>query len=55
MSIPDLPPNCNSWIVVNRATNQAALETSSRDLLEKINLKNYKIVTALDWLVSLNA
>jgi len=53
-AIPDLEPNCGSWIVVRRATGEAVLETYSRQVAEAINQDRYEVVTALSWLQSLN-
>ena len=53
-AVPDLEPNCGSWIVVRRATGEAVLETYSRQVAEAINQDRYEVVTALSWLQSLN-
>lgn len=53
-SVPDLEPDCGSWVVVRRATGEAVLETYDRKVAEAINQERYKVVTALSWLQSLN-
>ena len=52
--IPPLPHHCNSWIIVDRATGAAVLETWQRSVAEKINHSRYQVRTALDHLASLN-
>lgn len=53
MAVPDLEPNCGSWIVVDRRTGRAVLETFERRTAEAINQEHYRVVTALAWLQSL--
>ena len=53
--IPELEPRCGSWIVVDRDTGRAVLETFSRRTAEAVNQQRYRVVTALQWLQSLNA
>jgi hypothetical protein len=45
----------NSWIVVNRTTGEAILETFSEKVTAAINTKNYQVLTAYDYLCNLNA
>ena len=53
-TVPDLPPNCNSWIVRDRKTGRAVHETWQREVAESINQEKYEVVTALEHLQSLN-
>ena len=48
--VPVLPAGCNSWIIVNRATGEAVLETWSRDVAALVNVDRYEVRTALDHL-----
>jgi len=45
----------NSWIVVNRLTGEAVLETWSEKVTQAINTKKYQVMTAYDYLRNLNA
>ena len=45
----------NSWIVVNRSTGEAILETFSEKVTAAINTKKYQVMTAYDYLCNLNA
>ena len=45
----------NSWIVVNRTTGEAILETFSEKVTAAINTKKYQVMTAYDYLCNLNA
>ena len=54
MNIPNLEPHCGSWIVSDRATGIAVLETFQRSVAEKINQDRYTVKTALQHLVELN-
>jgi hypothetical protein len=45
----------NSWIVVNRSTGEAVLETFSEKVTAAINTKKYQVMTAYDYLCNLNA
>jgi hypothetical protein len=45
----------NSWIVVNRSTGEAILETFSEKVTQAINTKNYEVLTAYDYLCNLNS
>jgi hypothetical protein len=45
----------NSWIVVNRSTGEAVLETFSEKVTAAINTKKYQVMTAYDYLCKLNA
>ena len=40
----------NSYIVVSLATGKPVLETWNRKLTEAINLDNYRVYTAHEWL-----
>jgi hypothetical protein len=45
----------NSWIVVNRTTGEAVLETWSEKVTAAINTKKYQVMTAYEYLCNLNA
>ena len=45
----------NSWIVVNRQTGEAVLETFSEKVTQAINTKKYQVLTAYEYLCKLNA
>jgi hypothetical protein len=45
----------NSWIIVNRSTGEAVLETFSEKVTAAINTKKYQVMTAYDYLCNLNA
>lgn len=51
--VPDLPHHCGSWIVVDRETHVAVLETFQRSVAESINQERYEVLTALDYLSNL--
>lgn len=44
----------NSWIIVNRKTGEAILETFSEKVTAAINTKKYQVMTAYDYLCNLN-
>jgi hypothetical protein len=52
--VPILPAGCNSWVIVDRATGEAVLETWSRDVAALVNVDRYEVRTALDHLQRLN-
>lgn len=52
--VPILPAGCNSWIIVDRATGEAVLETWSRDVAARVNVDRYEVRTALVHLQRLN-
>jgi hypothetical protein len=54
MTIPDLESHCGSWIIIDRTTGKPVLETFERRIAEAINQERYEVLTALQWLVSLN-
>lgn len=43
-----------SWIIEDRATGKPVLETWNFELVQFVNLKRYRVWTALAWLVELN-
>ena len=51
--IPDLEPRCGSWIASKDGL--AVAEVWTREDAEKLAHMGYKIMTAMQWLVSLNA
>jgi hypothetical protein len=44
-----------SWIIVSKASGEAVMETFSRKVADAVNLEKFTVMTALDYLVSLNA
>lgn len=44
----------HSWIIVNRSTGEAILETFSEKVTKAINTKKYQVMTAYDYLCQLN-
>ena len=52
--VPELEPHCNSWVIVNRATGKAVLETRNRSVVIAVNEAAYEVLTALQWLVRIN-
>lgn len=44
--IPPLGDNENSWIIVNRETGEAVLETSQESVARKVNQAKYEVLTA---------
>jgi hypothetical protein len=44
----------NSWIVVNKVTGEAILETWSEKVTQAINTKKYQVMTAYDYLCGIN-
>lgn len=54
MNIPELEHHCGSWIIVDRQTGKAVLETFNRKTAEAVNQDKYKVLTALQYLTSLN-
>lgn len=52
--IPPLEHHCGSWIVIDRRTGEAVLETFSRAIAEKINQDRYEVLTTLSYLIRLN-
>lgn len=44
----------NSWIIINRATGNAILETFSEKYAKSINAEKYEVLTAIEYLVQLN-
>lgn len=55
MNVPDCEPWCNSWVVVSKATGKPVLETWSQAVAEKVNGDAYTVLTAHQWLVSINS
>jgi hypothetical protein len=44
-----------SWVIVNKQTNQAVLETFNKALLPHVNTNKYKAMPIYDYLVQLNS
>lgn len=45
---------CNSWVIVHRTTGEAILETYNPRVVAAINIANYEVLTAYEWLVRFN-
>lgn len=45
----------NSWVIVNRQTGEAILETWSEKVTQAINTKKYQVLTAYEYLCQLNS
>lgn len=45
---------CNSFFIVERATNNVVMETFNKDLIYKVNFTNYKVFSAGQWLRFVN-
>lgn len=54
MKVSALDHYSGSWIIVNRATGQAVLETYQQSVAEKVNQSKYEVLTALQYLVRFN-
>lgn len=50
MAIPELEHHCGSWVIVNRHTGKAVMETFNRKTAEAINQTKYEVLTALQYL-----
>ena len=46
--------SCNSWVVVDKQTGAAVLETYSEKIADAINRERYNVHTALEYLQNLN-
>ena len=58
MNIPELPHNCNSWVLVRTGTLSAVGEFYSRSNVERIlraEEGRFTALTAADYLAQLNA
>ena len=53
-TVPEFEHNCNSWIVTDRQTGVAVLETFERKTAEAVNQEKYEVWTALSYLQNLN-
>lgn len=52
--VPDLEPHCSSWIVVDRRTGKAVLETFNPKIAKAVNQERYEVLTALQYLSDLS-
>jgi len=43
-----------SWVIVDRDTSKAVMETYNFELCQFVNLNRYRVVPILQWLQSLN-
>lgn len=43
-----------SWVIQDRATGKAVMETYNFELVQFVRLDRYKVWTALEWLQNLN-
>ena len=53
-NVPSLDHYSGSWVIVNKSTGAAVLETFNKSTAEKINFKKYQALTALQYLTGLN-
>jgi hypothetical protein len=53
--IPQLEHSCGSWIVLSNETGAAVAEFFNRSTVERVNPDKYTVVTALQYLGSLNS
>lgn len=53
-TVPNLEPDCGSWVIVSRETGKAVFETYSRKTAERINQEKYEVLTAYQWLIRFN-
>jgi len=44
----------HSWVIIEKSTGIAVLETYQEDIARKINLEKFKVVPILEYLRSLN-
>lgn len=49
-NVPELPANCNSWIIVRKGTNDAVAELFKRSSVERINFDGYEALPACEYL-----
>jgi hypothetical protein len=54
MCIPKLEHHCGSWVIVDRTTGQAVLETFNEAVARAVNQTRYEVLTALQWLGRIN-
>ena len=54
-SAPQLERHCSSWVIVDRATGAAVMETFDQELAEAVHPDKYEVLTALQWLCRFNA
>lgn len=43
-----------SWVIINRETNEAVLETYNFEILQFVNLKKYYVLPIMTYLGDLN-
>lgn len=53
-NVPELEHGSGSWVIRNKTTGEAIMETFQRSVAEKVNFGKYEVVTILQHLVSLN-
>ena len=53
-NVPLLDHYSGSWVIVNKSTGAAVLETFNKSTAEKINFKKYQVLTAGQYLAGLN-
>lgn len=54
IKIPQLEPQCGSWIVLCKETGTAVAEFFDRRTVERVNPVKFSVVTALQHLCALN-
>lgn len=52
--IPELEPQCGSWVVIRKADGAVVGEFFNRKTVECINQEKYEVLTALQHLARLN-
>lgn len=53
-NIPELPHNCNSWVIVRKGTIEGVAELWDIENVKKINFDKYEALITLDYLQKLN-
>jgi hypothetical protein len=53
-NVPELPADCNSWIIVRKGTNDAVAELFKRSSVERINFNDYEALPACEYLARYN-
>lgn len=52
--VPDLPPRCNSWVIVRKATGTAVAEVFNHFNACGWPADRFEVVSALEWLQRVN-
>ncbi len=54
MTVPPLPPNCNSWVIIRKASGKAVFETFDPLVVVALNPDTALAVPALTYLETFN-